>query len=1245
MEEEEGYTTNPPEFSATVEGNHIYEHLWSSMDLDQIPVYNLVHDVREDIFTSVNSKTDHFQLRGPQIDSLLVGPILKKCKKKKSYGIVYALLANQVQFIKEASENPLMTSVNTTCAVVCELVAIKILKYFEAQELIDVLTYDFWPLQGSTLSYNDTSFIKTHKISAIEVAIRAEAKRFLSVPVVVQILENIWRGNIVFYSASDKNDFMPESYRKISTIYDRKECSILKLSRLRVPKYRHYMATVSFAVMLTLVTATLIQNMPQVTTLELIMDFWAIGFMLDEIVGISDSGTRLYLLNLWNIFDVILFCIFIGFLALRLYGLFVDDPEYKISRIAYDILATNAIFLFPRLFSTMDHYRYFSQMLIGFRKMAIDFFTTLILILIIFSGFWVALSLAFARDSYSPKSLAFRLMQLFFGFSPAAWDMMGNLNILGQTLLILFMANSNYFVVTVLVSVLSNSFSSVRANAYEEHQFLFAINTISSVKSDAYFFYQTPFNILQWIIYPLSYILSKQNYLKLNQYVIKVTHFPILFIIFLYERFYLRQKTFDAKELILSRTRSIDTIDNDYAGNFSRESRATSSLLKRRYHRDSIAIQMRDRLLDQVFKIPYNTLKNNKKNHLKNSIGNCTLDKWLISPSRTFSPVDKLNENISFSKKENVEQISLDFRKKYPLNSQGHERKYSPASIQTDTNFDFDEFEKNSAQTKINLSNSYLLQKEKKYNILKECSANIDENDFGETLIFTDNEVYDEIEQGSIDINKNIKKYDSFYDNQKQAQHSQKHLIENFQKLKKIEPIKVPSMVKQKSIQPISRVIQNHSCKENFIPANLSNKFENYSDDVYEADESTDIPKPFSQLSYQNKILENEIIKSSYNNFESKIKVQKFNKGSLAFTLLEKLETIENSMKIKVDHLEAIYSISSLSFSPYTSMHLAMTSWDKTLKLFDIKSIISDDNTSSNQNGILFSFEHKAPVLDCCFSSEIHIYTGGLDQRVRKHVNTFNIIDINLFRFDLFASNVSILGLHDNAIKSTLFNKDLNSLITGSWDKTIKQWDFRSNNVSVGVYLQPQKVFSMDSVNYKLVVAMANRIMYIYDLRNMNEPMQQRESSLKFMTRAVKCMPDGNGYVTSSIEGRISVEFFDPSPDIQAKKYAFKCHRLNQDGIDHVYPVNALAFHPIYGTFISGGGDGIVALWDGVAKKRLRQYPKYPAAISSLAFSNDGKYMAIGTSDDCKPIDSENNVNNKIFLREVLEGECKGKMI
>jgi hypothetical protein len=36
-------------------------------------------------------------------------------------------------------------------------------------------------------------------------------------------------------------------------------------------------------------------------------------------------------------------------------------------------------------------------------------------------------------------------------------------------------------------------------------------------------------------------------------------------------------------------------------------------------------------------------------------------------------------------------------------------------------------------------------------------------------------------------------------------------------------------------------------------------------------------------------------------------------------------------------------------------------------------------------------------------------------------------------------------------------------------------------------------------------------------------------------------------------------------------------------------------------SFATGGGDATVSLWDPVAKKRLRQLPKYPAPISALA--------------------------------------------
>ena len=59
---------------------------------------------------------------------------------------------------------------------------------------------------------------------------------------------------------------------------------------------------------------------------------------------------------------------------------------------------------------------------------------------------------------------------------------------------------------------------------------------------------------------------------------------------------------------------------------------------------------------------------------------------------------------------------------------------------------------------------------------------------------------------------------------------------------------------------------------------------------------------------------------------------------------------------------------------------------------------------------------------------------------------------------------------------------------------------------------------------------------------------QKRESSLKFQTRFLECFPNRQGYVLSSIEGRVAVEYLDPSPEVQKKKYAFKCHRNKESG-------------------------------------------------------------------------------------------------
>lgn len=51
----------------------------------------------------------------------------------------------------------------------------------------------------------------------------------------------------------------------------------------------------------------------------------------------------------------------------------------------------------------------------------------------------------------------------------------------------------------------------------------------------------------------------------------------------------------------------------------------------------------------------------------------------------------------------------------------------------------------------------------------------------------------------------------------------------------------------------------------------------------------------------------------------------------------------------------------------------------------------------------------------------------------------------------------------------------------------------------------------MDITGTTLVVAMASRLFQIFDIRKMDKPAQERESSLKFLTRALACMVDGQG--------------------------------------------------------------------------------------------------------------------------------------
>ena len=326
--------------------------------------------------------------------------------------------------------------------------------------------------------------------------------------------------------------------------------------------------------------------------------------------------------------------------------------------------------------------------------------------------------------------------------------------------------------------------------------------------------------------------------------------------------------------------------------------------------------------------------------------------------------------------------------------------------------------------------------------------------------------------------------------------------------------------------------------------------------------------------------------------------------------------------------------ITALRFSPDGASLLA-SSWDQSLRLYDLQA-----------NALRMPAEAlPSPLLDCDFVGDDEggsAASGALDGVVRLH------------RLLGGAAATTTLGSHESAVCCVRSCDAMgpSCLVTGSWDKSLKLWDVRAASACVGTYEQPDKIFSLcagapgtargGNGTPLLVVATAGRHIALLDLRSPTEAMQQRESPFKCQTRCIAQMPGGQCFTLGSVEGRVAVEYVDPSEEAQQRRYAFKCHRGTVGGVDTAFPVNALAFHPIHGSFATGGADGNVHVWDGAKKKRICSLRRYPTSVACLAFSPSGERMAVAASYTWE-LGEQAHAADAIFVRTVSDSEVKPK--
>ncbi|KAN0065812.1 RNA export factor gle2 [Thecaphora frezii] len=339
--------------------------------------------------------------------------------------------------------------------------------------------------------------------------------------------------------------------------------------------------------------------------------------------------------------------------------------------------------------------------------------------------------------------------------------------------------------------------------------------------------------------------------------------------------------------------------------------------------------------------------------------------------------------------------------------------------------------------------------------------------------------------------------------------------------------------------------------------------------------------------------------------------------------------------------------VSALSFSPAADF-LAVASWDNHVRIYRI------DKANPQPVSPWQQYTHEAPVLDVCWSGDgAKVISVGADKVARC--------------FDMNTNTPTVVAQHDQPIRCVRWlNACGGVLVTAGWDKQLKIWKLDPQPNQVQMLNLPERAYSMDVCGSNVVVAMAERGVLAFRLEENGQitPLSEHTSPLKYQTRSVAALPDGDGYALGGVEGRVAVQYFHDPPDKdgKCKKFAFKCHRrAHTDHPDvprnesHLFPVNAIAFN-VHGTFATGGGDGSINFWCKQSRTRLKTFEtKGPTnapkelfktnpnrvPISAIAFNRDATIFAYAVSYDWHKGYQGANPENKVFIQPVNYEDVK----
>lgn len=370
-------------------------------------------------------------------------------------------------------------------------------------------------------------------VLALELAVDMHLTIVISTSGYQRCMKWLWRGWIVQLLTD------PHSYVYYKNVALQLILAHFDPDRIKTPLYQNILEvlfTVIYIILYTLVLNLTVESMLHLTAVEYLFYAFTFGFVLSEVLKFYHVGWSY--LGFWSVLSDFTYSIILVLIGFRLASINVDHHDHhealEFYQISYRVLACAAPFMWTRLLLFLDAQQFVGAMIVVIKNMMqelIIFFVLLFVVLIGFLQGFLGLDMADGRSDKT-KEIFISLVQGVIG---------GDLNLEGLApgyalvLQYIYIFLITVILMNILVALYSTSYSKITESATDEYFALVAQKTLRYIRAPDEDLYVPPLNLVEVVISPLSWVISKTSYRAINRVLMLALYSPFLSYTTVYE--------------------------------------------------------------------------------------------------------------------------------------------------------------------------------------------------------------------------------------------------------------------------------------------------------------------------------------------------------------------------------------------------------------------------------------------------------------------------------------------------------------------------------------------------------------------------------------------------------------------------------------------------------------------------------------------------------------------------------------